>query len=79
MRNEISPNQHRGWFPEAEACSFRQSYGRATVRSGRAMLDAMARSRLVAIDLETGVDDRHGDEACLCAQIAVRAGVEAQR
>jgi hypothetical protein len=43
------------------------------------MLDAMARSRLVAIDLETGVDDRHGDEACLCAQIAVRAGVEAQR
>jgi hypothetical protein len=77
---EIGSGQHRRLFADPKAHSSRQGYGRATARSGRAMLRTdMACNRVVAIDLDARASGGHGKRSCMSPHISVCAGVRAQR
>jgi hypothetical protein len=80
LRAAVGLEPVRLWFPDAKDRGFGQGYRRAAARPGRAMSrGAVAWSHVVAIDLDIGVRHGHGDQISVSVQIAVRAGMEAQR
>jgi hypothetical protein len=77
---EIGSGQHRRLFADPKARSFRQGYGRAAARSGRAMLRmGVARNRVVAINLDARASGGHGERFCMSAHLSVCADVRIER
>jgi hypothetical protein len=77
---EIGSAQHRRLFANPKARGFRQGYGKATARSGRAMLHTgMACQGVVAIDLAAGASGGHGERSRMFAHMSVCAGERIER